>query len=605
MSTMRRGLARHRTLLATLCFLLAAGLYPLIFPDSYHLGVGISAGSMAVGTVGLVLLLGLAHQLAIGQAAFSMVGGYASAILCVSYGWDPVAAMLLGAVLAMVFAYLIGAPILKLRGYVLAMATLALHLMLIVFAIQVGFTGGPMGVTGIPKFHLLGIPLGSDTAFFYVNWALALGAVWIGLNIDRSRIGRALRAIAASEMAASCVGIDITRYKVQMFVVGAGMASISGSLLVHYLRATDPTVFSFNYSINLITGTIIGGLTSIWGGALGAAVIIGLRELLRALSLPLWESVIMGALTVAVLIALPRGLAGFIGAAFDRLLGDAAGRRVSVVECGAGALPRVVPATGGPLLEVAAASRAFGSLRAVNQVSFTVQAGSITALIGPNGAGKTTMFHLIGRSQPLDGGQIRYKGRDIGGLGARDVALLGIARTFQNLQLFDNLSVLENVMCGAHRLAANGIFPIALRAPSVAREEAVMREIARECLGFVGLLGAEEMRPAALSFGHQRLVEVARALALRPELLLMDEPASGLNDTETERLCELILRIAALGITMLLVEHDMRLVMGLADHVVVMDHGEKMSEGTTDRVRADPRVIAAYLGAEAASEHAA
>jgi ABC-type branched-subunit amino acid transport system ATPase component len=240
--------------------------------------------------------------------------------------------------------------------------------------------------------------------------------------------------------------------------------------------------------------------------------------------------------------------------------------------------------------------RSFGSLRAVNHVSFTVAAGSITALIGPNGAGKTTMFNLIGGYQPLNGGAVRFRGRDIHRLLPTEIAGLGIARTFQNLQLFPNMTVLENVMCGGHRLAAAGILPISVAWPSVGREEAEARAAAAACLAFVGLGGADHLNPEVLSFGHQRLVEVARALALRPSLLLMDEPASGLNDTETEQLSELILRIAALGVTVLLVEHDMRLVMGLADHVVVMDHGEKMSEGSTGEVRADPKVIAAYLG---------
>jgi branched-chain amino acid transport system permease protein len=384
------------------------------------------------------------------------------------------------------------------------------------------------------------------------------------------------------------------------------MASVSGSLLVHYLRATDPTVFSFNYSINLITGTIIGGLTSVWGGAVGAAVIIGLRELLRVLSLPLWESVIMGALTVAVLILLPRGIAGFVGEAFDRLVTGKRDTRITLAPLGDSTLaPLVTSATTAPVLEVTDALRTFGSLRAVDAVSFSVQQGSITALIGPNGAGKTTMFNLIGGYQPLDGGRVRFRGQDIGTLTPREIARLGIGRTFQNLQLFDNMTVIENVMCGGHRHATSGILPIALRLPSVAREDAALRETAASCLRFVGLHGADHVKPGALSFGHQRLVEIARALALRPELLLMDEPASGLNDTETERLSELILRIAALGITVLLVEHDMRLVMGLADHIVVMDHGEKMSEGSAERVRNDPKVIAAYLGAEAVHEHAA
>ena len=248
------------------------------------------------------------------------------------------------------------------------------------------------------------------------------------------------------------------------------------------------------------------------------------------------------------------------------------------------------------------ASRAFGSLRAVNDVSFTVEAGSITALIGPNGAGKTTLFNLIGGYQPLDAGTVKFLGEPIETLLPDEIALRGIGRTFQNLQLFDNMTVLENVMCGRHRLMSTGISGISARLPQVPREEEEARRAARAALAFVGLRGAEDMRPSVLSFGHQRLVEVARALALEPKLLLMDEPASGLNDTETERLAELVLRICALGITVLLVEHDMRLVMGLADSVVVMHHGEKIADGPADQVRADPQVIAAYLGQDPSTE---
>jgi branched-chain amino acid transport system permease protein len=396
--------------------------------------------------------------------------------------------------------------------------------------------------------------------------------------------------------------MDIVQYKVQMFVISAGMASVAGSLGVHYLRAMDPNVYGFSYSLNLLTGVIIGGLTSVWGGALGATVITGLRELLRDLGLPLWEAVIMGALTVIVLLAFPRGLAGAISNLFDRLTAERSERRVSAAAPDPSALaPRAgTQAPGTPFLEVVTAARAFGNLRAVNGVSLTIAAGSITALIGPNGAGKTTLFNLIGGYQPLDGGSVTLAGASIGMLLPNEIALRGIGRTFQNLQLFDNMTVLENVMCGRHRLMAAGIVAIAVRVPLVAREEAAARDAARACLAFVGLHGAEDLPPTALSFGHQRLVEIARALALEPKLLLMDEPASGLNDTETERLAELILRIAALGVTVLLVEHDMRVVMGLADHVVVMHHGEKIADGLTDAVRADAKVIAAYLGTEAA-----
>ena len=563
---------------------IAVALYPFVLPGVYPLGIGIITGALAAGTVGFVLLLGYAHQLAIGHAAFCMVGGYASAILTVHQRWDGLAALLAGAAASMLVAWVIAAPILKLRGFVLAMGSLALHLILIVAALELPFTGGALGTYGVPKFSLFGLELRSDLAYYYVVWTIVLGFVLIGLAIDRSRIGRALKALAAAETAAMSAGIDITRYKVQMFVLAAGMASIGGSLGVHYLRAMDPNVYGFAFSLNFITAVIVGGLTSIWGGAAGAVAVTGLRELLRGLSLPLWEGVIMGALTVIVLIAFPGGLAGFFALLYERFTG---GKRQATAKVTAPQLAALQPLKDpASRLEVVEATRSFGSLTAVNGVSLAVESGSITALIGPNGAGKTTLFNLICGYQPLDAGRVSFDGRRIEKLLPNEIAGLGIGRTFQNLQLFDTMSVLENVMCGHHRFVA---------------PEKANREMARRALAFVGLQGAESFAPGELAFGHQRLVEIARALALEPRLLLMDEPASGLNDSETERLAELILRIAALGVTILLVEHDMRLVMGIADHVVVMHHGEKIADGAPDLIRRDAQVIDAYLG----SEHAA
>ena len=572
---------------AILAFVVCVVSYPFFFKGSYPLGVGIIAGALAAGTVGFVLLLGYAEQLALGQAGFCMVGGYASAILCVQHKWDPLAALIAGAALAMVVAYAIAAPILKLRGFVLAMASLALQLILVVLALESNFTGGALGTYGVPKFALFGLALPSDLAYYYVVWAFVLAFAAAGLAIDRSRIGRALKALATSETAALSVGIDITRYKVQMFVVSAGMASVCGSLAVHYLRAMDPHVFGFAFSLNFITSVIVGGLMSIWGGVIGAVFVTGVRELLRGLSLPLWESVIMGTLTVTVLIAFRRGVAGAISQLFDAFAKRGPVERVSVSEVDPSALrPLERTDVEKPLLEADEVSRSFGSLKAVSDVSLAVAGGSITAVIGPNGAGKTTLFNLIGGYQPLDAGTIRLAGERVERLLPHRIARRGIARTFQNLQLFDNMTVLDNVMCGHHRFVA---------------KERVNRDRARAALAFVGLHGAEAMVPGELAFGHQRLVELARALALDPRLLLMDEPASGLNDSETERLAELVLRIAALGVTVLLVEHDMRIVMGLADHVVVMHHGEKIADGTPDEVRSDDRVIAAYLGHEPAA----
>ncbi|MGH7004517.1 MAG: ABC transporter permease subunit, partial [Alphaproteobacteria bacterium] len=461
--------ARGKTALALIAFVTAVALYPLVFAGTYTLGVGVAAGAMAAGTVGFVLLIGYAHQLALGQAAFCIIGGYVNALLCTPHDWDPAAALvaladpalakrllagwdpfvplLVGAILAMLLAYVVGKPILKLRGFVLGMASLALQLILIYAAIEAPFTGGALGISGVPKFAVLGIRFDTDLAFYYATWTAVLAAIVIGLNIDRSRIGRALKAIAASEMAAGAAGIDITKYKVQMFVISAGMASVSGSLTVHYLRLMEPGVFGFAYSLNIITAVIAGGLMSIWGGAIGAALIIGVREALRDLALPLWESVIMGALTVIVLIAFPRGFAGFISTGFDWLTGRRTPRETksAAVEPDAKALAPfgTPPPPDAPLLDVSGASRAFGNLKAVADVSFSVRAGAITALIGPNGAGKTTLFNLICGYQPLDRGEVRFEGRGIGTLLPSEIATLGMGRTFQNLQLFGNMTVVD------------------------------------------------------------------------------------------------------------------------------------------------------------------
>jgi ABC-type branched-subunit amino acid transport system ATPase component len=301
-----------------------------------------------------------------------------------------------------------------------------------------------------------------------------------------------------------------------------------------------------------------------------------------------------------VLLLFPRGIAGGLADLSGRLA-----RRRAAPDFRAAAPLRAMAASPAPsspsersepMLVVDGACRSFGSLRAVDEVGFAVPRGSITALIGPNGAGKTTLFNLISGDQPLDAGTVTLGGTRIDHLPGPAVARRGLARTFQNLELFDNLTVVENVMCGATRRSTTSLAAAVLRLPSVAAEERALRQDALEWLDFVGLRGVAERAPGTLAFGHQRLLEIARALALRPALLLLDEPASGLNDSETEELADLILRLRARGVTILLVEHDIRLVMGLADHVVVVNYGRKIAEGPPDLVRRDEQVRTAYLG---------
>jgi len=587
-------------------FALAVVIYPILFNSNYLVGAGIVVGVMAVATVGFILLVGYARQLAVGQAAFCMIGGYGSALLCTRAGIDPLSAMVLAAVASMVIALIIGWPILRLRGYALAMASLSFQLILGFAVIQAqSVTGGAAGVWGVPKFSIFGFQLATDTSYFYFVWFWVIVTVAVGLVIDRSAIGRSLRAIASSERAATSVGMDIAQYKLQMFVLSAGFASLTGSLTVHYLRIISPDVFGFQYSLGMITAVVAGGLNSIAGGVVGATVVIGLREALRITRLPELEGIIMGALTVIVLIAFPSGIVGAYQAVAARLR---RGRKVYA------ASTEARPADAGlsvtitnhrtptsssacELLTVTGAARAFGNLRAVDDVGFTVRQQSITSLIGANGAGKTTMFDMICGLQTFDSGSAVLAGQQIERLQPDAIARLGMARSFQNLQLFDGLTVLENAMAGTHRYTASSVLATVTMMPSARRKERQSVSEAEHWLAFVGMSEYRNHLPNMLSFGQQRLVEIARALALKPSILLMDEPASGLNDTETERLAYLLLDIRAAGVTILLIEHDLRLVMGISDHLVVMNHGKKIAEGSPQEVRTDPQVIAAYIGA--------
>ena len=572
--------------------------FPFAFPSGFAIGAAITVAGYAIGTVGFVLLLGLAHQLAIGQAAFYMLGGYGSAILTTRYGWDGASAAIVSMLAAVLVAAAVGQPLLKLSGFVLAIASLALHLLFIASAtLLVGLTGGASGIPAVPRFSIGPWVLARDLDFYFFAWLLVGLTVIVGLNVDRSRIGRALRALAANEAGAVASGIDTTRYKLLIFVVSAGMASLGGSVIVHYLRVIDPTVFGNQFSLDVITAVIVGGLYSVWGAVIGAAVIVVLHELLRLLQEPAWQVIVMGGLTVVVLIAFPGGIVGAITRLFqgvfsppDALVGDAPPAAMRTSKSGR---------TTDVLLRIEGLTRLFGKLRAVGGVGFEVRAGEIVALIGPNGAGKTTMLDMISGHQVPNGGRVTFCGRDI----TRDmpdrIAGLGIARTFQSVRMFGNMSVIENVMCGSHVFGRSGLAAISLGLPGVRAEERRLRAAAFRDLAFVGQADASSTMPGQVPFGHQRMIELARAMALEPLLLLLDEPASGLNDTETEHLANLLLDLRARGVTILLVEHDIRLVMGLADRIVVMDHGEKIAEGPPDHVRVDPQVVSAYLGVAA------
>ena len=591
-------------------------LYPLIFQGPFLVGTGIVVGAMAIGGTGFVLIFGYAHQLVLGHTAFAMIGGYGSGILTTRYGWDPFVAMIFAMMISIIVAYITAKPILRLRGLILAMASIAFSMVLEHIAFDWhSLTHGAIGLAGVPKFSIFGWVMTTDRMMYYLTWVFAAASVFVAVNIDTSKIGRALKAVSKSEIAAEASGIDSVALKVQFYVVTAALLSMMGSLLAHYMRLMAPGMFGFAFALMLITGVIIGGLMSVWGGVIGSIVIVALREGMRGAGLPAWEVVVMGMLTVTVLILFERGFSGFIADIYsgwrEKVQGKSrekpvdegrTGKRDTNIAFLTAQEDELDPDS--TILSISNVGKKFGSLGAVLNVSSDVERHSITSLIGPNGAGKTTLFNLISGHLPLTKGEISLEGQKIEKSHPHQVAKMGVSRTFQSLQLYNNMTVLENVMSGRHRLTSQSFAAVALRTPKIAREERHTLDVAEYFLKYVGLEGKGDLYPDELPFGHQRLVETARALALEPRLILMDEPASGLNDAETEDLAELLFKIRQNGITIFLVEHDIRLVMGVSDRIVVMNYGRKIAEGPTDEVRNDPDVIAAYLGTQESDSHA-
>jgi branched-chain amino acid transport system permease protein len=544
--------------------------------------------------VGLVLLTGVGGLTSFGQAAFVGLGAYTTAYLTTTYGLSPWLTLLIGLAITGSVAFLLGFITLRMGGHYLPLGTIAWGISLYFLFGNVEFLGGHTGISSIPAVSLLGWELKSGNQFYYLIWLVVLLAIVAISNLLDSRQGRAIRALRGGVVMAEAMGVDTQRTKIAIFLIAALLASTSGWLYAHLQRFVNPTPFALTQGIEYLFMVVVGGMGHVWGAVLGAGLITVLKQWLQD-----WLPQILGqsgnfeviVFGIAMVIVLQKARAGLWPLLVKRMPMRARQRSLVAADL----LPtRVLVAAGSVLLEAREVTKRFGGLVANNAMDLSVRAGEVMALIGPNGAGKSTMFNCISGVDPASEGRIAFLGVATTDLGSRAIARQGMSRTFQHVRLLGQMSVIENVAIGAHLRGSKGLVAAALRLDRT-EENRLLAEAARQ-VERVGL-GAHMFDPAgSLALGQQRIVEIARALACDPCLLLLDEPAAGLRYQEKQALAELLRKLRDQGMGILLVEHDMDFVMGLADRVVVMEFGEKIAEGKPEEVQRDARVLEAYLG---------
>lgn len=571
----------------------ALALVPYLSLNDFYLQILFTIGVNYLAAAGLNVLVGYAGQKSLGHAGLFAVGAYTAAIANIEWGISPWLSLVLACVFGAIFGLVIAMPSVRVSGPSLAMVTIGFGI--VVEKIVTEWTDIFKGQAG---FYGISPPSIGGVSFTNLHWVWFVGALCIATHLMlrsllAGRYGRAFLAVQMAEPAAQSVGISVVRAKTLAFVISAVTCALAGAVVAQQNQYFNSDFITFNLSILLLVVVIFGGSGSLYGPVFGAVILTLLDAWLARW--PALQHFTYGALLLFSLYLMPNGIAGAVSSLAGRwrrtvpALPEVAGHSVLSA--------RAAPA-GGEILVVNDLYKAYGGIVPVRNVSFAIGAGKVHALIGPNGAGKTTLLNLLSGHVAPDGGSIRFEGRETVGLPAHSVAGLGIARTFQNLKLFGELSALDNVLLGAHLHIETGFAASLLGLPSSRRTEAKARADALALLTDLGL-GERAHEPAkSLPYGLQRRLEIARALASQPKLLLLDEPAAGLNPQETHELGEVIRRIQQAGVTVLLIEHHMDLVMGISQHVLVLDYGALIAEGRPEAIRRDPKVVTAYLGTE-------
>ena len=633
--------------------LVAALAFPYLDRNEGDIDAAANALAFAMLALGLNIVVGFAGLLDLGYAAFFAIGAYTYGALS-SYQiqpqwssfWEPfqwlglvqhLAAdggagtvhfdvsfwlmLPLAALVAAFFGVLFGAPTLRLKGDYLAIVTLGFgEIVPIVARNTPSITNGAQGLSGVSTPRLFGYNFGvMSTPYYYLGLALIVLLIFISARLKHSRVGRAWLAIREDEIAAEAMGVNRTRLKLLAFAIGAGFAGLTGTFYVAKLQTATPEMFMFPVSVMILVMIVLGGIGSVAGVVVGALILQLLQSwflqdltqwihtlgewtgiaFLERVDLVQSIELIFGIILVVMMLYRRQGLIPE-RAAVKALTYEQQSAMPSRNSVDARLVPlhRRTIDPGEPLLEITGLAKFFGGIKAVNRVDLTVMPGSIVAIIGPNGSGKTTFFNLITGLIEPDGGKVLLAGKNVTGLKPHRIVEKGIARTFQNLRLFANMTVLENALVGAHARTATGAVGAVLRLPRVKREEAAARARALDILGIFGnrLMPRLQHLAFSLSYANRRRLEIARALVSEPVLLLLDEPTAGMNPTETLELTHQIRHLRERGVTILLIEHKLDVVNEIADKVIVLDHGEKIAEGTPKQVHSNKEVLRAYLG---------
>ena len=565
---------------------LATLLVPLMIGlNGYELNLLVRAATYAMAVLGLVVVLGYSGQISLAQAGFFGLGAYGVALGTTVFHLPFGLALAAGIAVAALFGAILGASTLKLGGHYLAMVTISFQQILtLVLTNWIGFTRGPDGVRDIPRPSILGVSFVESGRYLVLCLAVLYLAGFFVWRLKRTRLGLGMQAVRDNELAAEVVGVDTYRVKVTAFILSAALGGLGGGLFAGGFGFISPDQFSFAESVVFLTMALLGGVQYPFGASVGTVLLILLPEWLRFLKV--FYLAIYGLAVILIMEFMPAGIWGFI----DRLRKP---KPVSFDAVPALELLSARDTKGGTILDITGLAKHFGGLKAVDGIDIAIERGACHALIGPNGSGKTTLLNVLSGIYKPTAGTILFNGAPIAGLPPHSLAACGLGRTFQNIRLFASLTALDNVVIGAQRPGHD-----------VPGGSAGLRDRALAALDFVGMVERAGFPVAGLPYGHQRRIEIARALAGNPGLLLLDEPGAGLNLTEKQELVGLLQRLKGHGMTIFLIDHDMNLVEQIADRITVLNFGRKIAEGTPKEVLRHPDVITAYLGGEADADAA-